>query len=86
MNAQFDAVTVRFFAAAKAATGCAEAQVPQGTIEQICAGLMHDFANLVTVLPACSFLVDGAQPLDGIKDTLVHKGSSLDVLPPFAGG
>lgn len=79
-------MTVRLFAAAKAAAGASEVQVPPGTVSAITDELARRFSALAVVLPRCSFLVDGAQPSLGIMHTRVAAGSTLDVLPPFAGG
>jgi molybdopterin converting factor small subunit len=82
-------VTVRYWAAARAAAGLAEEQVPAGTLRQIVAtcGERHG-GRLPAVLAYCSFLVNGervdaraaAQPVQ------VPPGSEVEVLPPFAGG
>lgn len=78
-------VTVRLFAAARAAAGVAEATVSAGSVADIGAQLVRAHPQLAGVLPLCSFLVDGRvakPPFDGH----VPAGSTLDVLPPFAGG
>lgn len=80
-------VTVRFFAAAKAAAGTGEQVRPlphPSTVQGLADALSAEYGERMTaVLPNCSFLVDGvvarpATPLTG--------GSLVDVLPPFAGG
>jgi molybdopterin synthase sulfur carrier subunit len=83
------AVIVRYWAAARAAAGCAEEQVPAGTLAEIVAvcGARHG-GRLPAVLGYCSFLVDGARvDARGDAGTIpVPPGSAVEVLPPFAGG
>ncbi|SHL16016.1 Molybdopterin converting factor, small subunit [Pseudonocardia thermophila] len=81
-------LTVRYFAAAKAAAGTAEEQleVPAGaTIDEALAAARsrHD-TEFARVLERCSFLLDEVAVRD--KSQVVHEGATLDVLPPFAGG
>ena len=79
-------MTVRFFAAARAATGCDEVTVEPGTLEQVVESMHAAFPALAAVTPRCTFLVDAqsAKRLEG--GTIVGAGSTVDVLPPFAGG
>lgn len=79
-------VIVRLFAAAKAAAGSSEVEVRPSTLGAISEELVRRFEALEGVLPMCSFLVDGTQPIDGAISTRVRSGSTVDVLPPFAGG
>jgi molybdopterin converting factor small subunit len=83
MNEQ---VTVRFFAGARAATGCDQVAARPGTLEEVIAGLHVVFPALTTVTPACSFLVDGVSAKPDQGGPRIPAGSSVDVLPPFAGG
>lgn len=87
-------VTVRYFAAARAAAGgIAEEQVPLAepvTEAQLFALLADRHPDppagepaLSTVLAESSSFVDGFVVLDG---TLINPGQRVDVLPPFAGG
>lgn len=78
-------VTVRLFAAARAAAGTPEVAVAPGTVAELSAELVRTMPALATVLPQCSFLVDG-RSAKAPYDTVVPAGSTLDVLPPFAGG
>jgi molybdopterin synthase sulfur carrier subunit len=77
-------VTVRYFAAAKAAAGIAEEVrvVPGGTTID---GLLAD-AGLsdIPVFARSSFLVNGVTTPD--RRSSLGDGDTLDVLPPFAGG
>jgi molybdopterin converting factor small subunit len=81
-------VTVRYFAAAKAAAG-----TPEETIELPAESTLDDVLGAVRaghgpelsrVLERCSFLVDevAARRLD----LPLGDASAVDVLPPFAGG
>ncbi|MGH4018185.1 MAG: MoaD/ThiS family protein [Pseudonocardiaceae bacterium] len=80
-----DMVTVRFFAAARAAAGVSEATVAAETVAELKAVLSKRFgAELARVLPACGLLVDGLSHHDDLS-TLTN-GATVDVLPPFAGG
>lgn len=77
-------VTIRFYAAARDAAGFAEMQVSHGPLQEILRGISHENARLAHVLERCSFLVDGTIQHDqGIE---ILAGSTVDVLPPFAGG
>ncbi len=78
-------VTVRFFAAARAAAGQDEASVDPGSLAAILERLALDSPALAGVLPRCSFLVD-ALAAKAPFDVPVAGGSTVDVLPPFAGG
>lgn len=81
-----DAVTVRFFAGARAATGCDLVAVPPGTLDEVIEGLQVVFPALTTVAPVCSFLVDGVSARPREDGPRIEAGSSVDMLPPFAGG
>ena len=86
-------VTLRYWAAARAATGVAEEQVPVDgpvTLAALVAGALArhgDAAGLAPLLGSCSVLV-GDQPV-GRSDpsaVVVEPGQSVEFLPPFAGG
>ena len=80
-------VTVRYFAAARAAAGM-EAETlevaPGTSVKDLVERLGARSPKLATVLDRCSFLCDGmavrnrAEPL--------RTNQTVDVLPPFAGG
>lgn len=78
------AVTVRLFAGARAAAGVSEVSVSAGSVQEIIDGLVVEYPGLVAVLTKCSFLLDEVAVHD--LDTRVNDESTLDVLPPFAGG
>ncbi|MEO6794359.1 MAG: MoaD/ThiS family protein [Mycobacterium sp.] len=81
------AVTVRYFAAARAAAG-AESEtvsVPSGAGVAILAEtLAGRNEQLATVLNRCSYLRDGIAVRD--HAAALRPGETIDVLPPFAGG
>jgi molybdopterin converting factor small subunit len=81
-------VTVRYFAAARAAAGIeAEAvDVPPGATVDILLKTVRGAHGdgLARVLDRCSFLLDEVAVRD--RDATLHDGATLDVLPPFAGG
>jgi molybdopterin converting factor small subunit len=80
-------VTVRFFAAARAAAG-AESDlltVDQGaTVADVVNELRCRSDELARVLQRCSYLCDGIAVRN--QATELQSGQTLDVLPPFAGG
>lgn len=78
------AVTVRFFAAARAAAGVNEITLDSSSAMHILdqAAALHP--KLGQVLPQCSYLLDELSLRD--LSVVVKDGSTLDVLPPFAGG
>ena len=78
------AVTVRYWAGARAAAGTdTDALDGPTTVADLRAELTHRHAPLAEVLPVCSLLVDGLAAAD---DATVPAGSVVEVLPPFAGG
>jgi molybdopterin converting factor small subunit len=85
------AVTVRYFAGARAAAGVPEETVrvaraggPTTVADVIAAALTLHPDRLAHVVPSCSFLLDGVAVRD--HGRAVDDGAFLDVLPPFAGG
>jgi molybdopterin synthase sulfur carrier subunit len=80
-------VTVRYFAAARAAAG-AEAETvslrPGTTVAELVDQLGGRDAELAKVLKRCSFLCDGIAVRDA--GTSLRPEQIVDVLPPFAGG
>jgi sulfur-carrier protein len=80
-------LTIRYFAAARAAAGTETetVRVPSGTTV---AGLVETLAargsKLATVLARCSFLCDEIAVRDQAME--LSDGQTIDVLPPFAGG
>ena len=77
--------TVRYFAAARAATGVETETIPAGSLKELVETLeLRHGARLGHVLTACSFLVDGLSRRE--PATTLTEASTVDVLPPFAGG
>lgn len=80
-------VTVRYFAAARAAAGNDEETIrlrPGTTLAELVAGLSERDENLAKVLKRCSFLCDGIAVRE--LGTALSDAQTVDVLPPFAGG
>ncbi len=85
-------VTIRYFAAARAAAGTPEETiplVPSGgtgpTVGDVLdAAVDRHGAQLQRVLQRCSYLLDEVA-VHG-RETPVTSGQAVDVLPPFAGG
>jgi molybdopterin synthase sulfur carrier subunit len=80
-------VTVRYFAAARAAAGIEDeilAIEPGTTVAGLVDLLSDRDAKLANVLKRCSFLCDGV----AVRDPAValRNAQTVDVLPPFAGG
>ena len=76
-------VQVRLFAVARAKAGKEIISCDSGSLASIIQNLMS-YGELGTVLPQCSFLVDGVACAD--VETQIFEGSTIDVLPRFAGG
>lgn len=84
-------VTIRYFAAAKAAAGVGsdtvELSAPAPLADVLAAALGRRPAKLTEVASVCSILV-GDVPL-GERDpatVTIRPGDEIQVLPPFAGG
>ena len=81
-------VTVRYFAAARAAARVEieTVTVPSGATVDILLKTVRGAHgdDLARVLDRCSFLLDEVAVRD--RDATLHDGATLDVLPPFAGG
>lgn len=78
-------ITVRLFAAAAEAAGTAQTQASATTLGELRAALVgaHGTA-LGRVLERCSLLADGVRLAD--ETAPLPAGTTVDVLPPFAGG
>jgi molybdopterin converting factor small subunit len=83
-------VTIRYWAAAKAAAGVPEETVEAGTLSD---ALNTAVANrkqdgrLATVLMRSSFLVNADPVGHAAKESIMlDDGAVIEVLPPFAGG
>ncbi|MBC7268375.1 MAG: MoaD/ThiS family protein [Streptomyces sp.] len=81
-------VTVRYWAAAKAAAQVAEEPYEAATLaEALDAVRERHPGELTRVLKRCSFLIDG-DPVGMREHETVRlaDGGTVEVLPPFAGG
>ncbi|TPG35597.1 MoaD/ThiS family protein [Mycolicibacterium hodleri] len=80
-------VTVRYFAAARAAAGVDGETVsvaPGATVADLLHTLRTRGEKLSSVLDRCSYLCDGIAVRDVRK--ALETNQTVDVLPPFAGG
>jgi molybdopterin converting factor small subunit len=80
-------VTVRFFAAARAAAGAESDSLtldPGATVAELVSELCCRSDELARVLQRCSFLCDGVAVRN--RAITLQSGQIVDVLPPFAGG
>lgn len=80
------AVTVRFFAAAREAAGCAETTVPAEDIRGLSLALGTRFGPELARILSISTLLVGGQSLRSHSDHSLDGRHPVDVLPPFAGG
>lgn len=80
-------VTVRYFAAARAAAGT-DTEVIDLPADATLAGLVDELKSRGTrfanVLARCSYLCDGIAVRD--KEMSLVDAQTIDVLPPFSGG
>jgi molybdopterin synthase sulfur carrier subunit len=77
--------TVRYFAGARAATGVSTEVIDAGSVKELVEQLeLRHGDRLARVLTACAFLVDGLSCRE--PATELTGASTVDVLPPFAGG
>lgn len=80
-------VTVRYFAAARAAAGAESETVvvrPGTTVAELVDRIAARGSRLASVLGRCSYLCDGIAVRD--ETAPLRADATLDVLPPFAGG
>lgn len=89
-EAAVNQVTVRYWAAARAAAGRTEDIVAGSTVADVLAEVRRthaDNARLIAVLDLSSLLV-GDRPVGtrSPADVSVGPGDVVEVLPPFAGG
>ncbi|TQN40859.1 molybdopterin converting factor small subunit [Blastococcus colisei] len=79
------AVTVRYFAGARAASGVDTETREAADLDELVRQMVDAHGErLERVLTACSFLVDGTTTRD--RSLALAPGAVVDVLPPFAGG
>jgi sulfur-carrier protein len=83
-------VTVRYWAAARAAAGRTDDQIAGATVSDVLAQAKVAHANnprFAAIVDVSSFLL-GARPVTtlDLASVRVSDGDVLEVLPPFAGG
>jgi sulfur-carrier protein len=83
-------VTVRYWAAVRAAAGIAEEQVEAHTLADLRQEILRrhgDSARFADVLSICSTLI-GEVPVGSREpsDVRLSPGDTVELLPPFAGG
>lgn len=78
-------VTVRYWAGARAAAGCAEERLAAATIGELLSAVAARHA-MAKVLAVSSLLIDGTAAPLGDTGRELADGAVVDVLPPFAGG
>ncbi|PSK97557.1 molybdopterin converting factor small subunit [Haloactinopolyspora alba] len=83
-------VTMRYWAAMRAAAGVNEQLVDADTLDTALRAVRaghEDDSRFARVLGICAVVVDGtpagARPY---RDIVLHEGSVVELLPPFAGG
>jgi sulfur-carrier protein len=83
-------VTIRYWAAAKAASGVAEESLDANTLAVALTAALDRRGGdprLRAVLASASFLIDGAAvSRRAAEEVALAEGSVIEVLPPFAGG
>lgn len=81
------AVTVRYFAAARAAAGTEVETLhlqAETTVDELIDHLRTRSPDMTAVLDRCSFLCDEVAVRD--RGLRLRTNQTVDVLPPFAGG
>ena len=75
---------IRFYAAARAATGVSEARLDVSNLGELQRELIAQFPAIAPVLTKCSYLINEQSQRD--VEVKILPGDIVDVLPPFAGG
>lgn len=76
-------VTVRYWAAARAATGTDSEERSGATVGEVVDSAVVAHPELARVARVASFLLDGRKVT---REQAVSPGATVEVLPPFAGG
>lgn len=76
-------VTVRYWASARAVSGCDSEPLAGGSVDDVLAAASAAHTGLSVVLAVSTILLDG-RAVTGSQP--VSEGVTLEVLPPFAGG
>jgi sulfur-carrier protein len=77
-------ITVRYFAAARAAAGVETETLDVATVDELVRTLTARGPELARILQRCSFLCDGVAVRNRAES--LRTLQTVDVLPPFAGG
>ena len=76
-------VTVRYWAAARAAAGTDSETLAGATVREVVDAAVAAHPDLARVAAVATFLLDGRSVT---RDDPVPDGGTVEVLPPFAGG
>ena len=76
-------IRVRYFAAAAERAGTDVEDRSESTLAALRAGIAADHPGVAEILSRCALLADGVRVDD---DGALEGVSTVDVLPPFAGG
>jgi molybdopterin converting factor small subunit len=76
-------VTVRYWAAARAAAGTDSETLAGATVREVVDAAVAAHPDLARVAAVATFLLDGRSVT---RDEPVPGGGTVEVLPPFAGG
>ena len=76
-------VTVRYWAAARAAAGTDSETLTGVTVREVVDAAVAAHSDLARVAAVATFLLDGRSVT---RDEPVPDGATVEVLPPFAGG
>lgn len=78
-------IQVNLYAAARHAVGQESVIINADSLNELRTNLITAFPALTTIVPQCSFLVDGLSH-GRDSDTPLGEGVRIDVMPPFSGG
>ena len=82
-------VTVRFWASVRSAAGVVEDAFAPGTVADVLAEVRGRYPATAEILPRCSVLLNAMAVHDlagSGQGREVRPGTTMEVLPPFAGG
>ena len=82
-------VTVRFWASVRSAAGVVEDAFAPGTVADVLAEVRSRYPATAEILPRCSVLLNAMAVHDlagSGQSREVKPGTTMEVLPPFAGG
>ena len=82
-------VTVRFWASVRSAAGVVEDAFPPGTVADLLVEVGTRYPATIELLPRCSVLLNAMAVHDlrgSGQSREVKAGTTMELLPPFAGG